>query len=221
MPALFSQTYLGFDAGSSNGLALLEELKEIAPLPDESAFNYTNAILSQVELDARVAEVFRSGWGWEFSEWVNHSPQKAEFLSGFAARLESSRAWEVKRAIQLVAEFKLTNQVPRLKSLLMHTNTAVVGEALSALRRFKAWLEPEQLLPLLNSPDALIRGHALCLLAFNTSAAPVLVEAEVERSVTAYGHNAFDLHTIHFLTDRTNRLPGWMPIVARLQEAIR
>jgi len=221
VPALFSETYLGFDAGSSNGLVLLDELKRIAPLPDEAAFNYTNAILSQAELDARLAEVFRSGWNWEFSEWVNHSPQKADFLSGFAARLESSRPWEVKRAIQLVTEFELTNQVPRLKSFLRHTNAEVVGEVLAALRRFKAWPDPEQLLPLLNSLDASNRGEALSLLAFHTSVDPSLVLTEVERSVGAFGRDAFSLHTVYFLTNNTNRLAGWMPIVVRLQQAVR
>ncbi len=104
-PLLGTEVWNTFDAHGTNGLALLSSLKAIAP-----TFDYTNAVVSTAELNGRVEAVLQGREAvWKFVEWVEHSPQRQEFLAEIGRRLPNLSTNETKVAVGLVRDFKLTN----------------------------------------------------------------------------------------------------------------
>jgi hypothetical protein len=221
VPAVFWEAYLEFDALSTNGLALLEELKRIAPLPAPADFNYTNALLSQSDLEFRVFDLLRDPWNRETQEWIRHSPQKAHFLDAVTARLTATNPFALKSAIFLASAFELTNTAPRLHALLGAPNPETALEALSALERLKVPVPPNALFPLLGSADASIRDKSLRILADQADVEVAKVVEHLDRSFALYGKVAYYPSTTDKFRGLTNRYPQWAQVVVRLQQSSR
>jgi hypothetical protein len=221
VPAVFWESYLEFDALSTNGLALLEELKRIAPLPVPTDFNYTNALLSQSDLEFRVFDLLRDPRNRETQEWIRHSPQKAHFLDVVTARLTATNPFALKSAIYLASAFELTNTAPRLHVLLGAPNPETALEALSALQRLKVPVPPNALFPLLCSADASLRDKSLRILADQADVEVAKLVEHLDRSLALYGKVAYYPSTTDKFRGLTNRHPQWAQVVVRLQQSTR
>jgi hypothetical protein len=213
-PLLWSESWNTFDAHGTNGAALLADLQVIAP-----TFNYTNGVVSASEVVSRVDAVLQEKEPkWGFAEWVEHSPQRREFVAKIGRRLPKLSTNETAMAVQLVMDLKLTNEAPAVERLLAHTNRKVRGVALTTLLSLRVPVNPEALSALLVSEDESERQSALLVAVRRTAVEPAFFLPAIENSLAVYGRRAFRPDTRESLRQLTNRWPAWSPIYDRLRQ---
>jgi hypothetical protein len=212
-PLLGTEEWNTFDAHGTNGAALLSALQTVAP-----TFNYTNDVVSASEVVSRVDAVLQEKEPkWDSVEWVEHSPQRREFVAEIGRRLPKLSINEKAVAVQLVMDLKLTNEAPAVERLLAHTNRKVRGVALTTLQSLRVPVNPEALSPLLISEDESERQNALLVAVRRTEVEPTVYLPAIERSLAVYGRQAFSPNTRESLRKLTNRWPAWSPIYDRLR----
>lgn len=165
LPVRFELHEVGFGAGSPEGQRLLNHLQSVAPLPNEDAYNYTNAPITLDEVATRTARAVSTYHNHDFLEHAAHSPQLPAFQTALLGHLSNARAETRRNALHHAYELRTPKLEEQLIRLLNDEGPEVRLEAVARLTRIKPRVNvPMQtLLPLLDDEEDRTRAYALQL----------------------------------------------------------